>query len=678
MKAIAFILIIFCYSGALLLFVNFALSINGNFDILFEKSYYQGRDFINDSSAVVDSLSRIINEYKSEEYVRSGATITENDLKRAEDNLYAEFRDSRYYNDNLTEVENNEIFKKEYAGKLAEIQNDLIRQELLQFNDWRQSLAAFPGVHYYATDGEYEFTNASAKAKAHFQTYPAYVLAEEGQFTPYPEEIKENHQYYRLTSRPRLSGQPQATLYVGFTREFISPRLEAWQQNKAIATASLEKMALYLGGLAVSFIYLVWVLGRKPGEEKLQFNVIDRIYNDINLALCFGLIGLWVIFINAAHNYGSFDYALPVTVLISAAGLLLILSLIKHLKNRTFLKHTLIYTIFAKLFGFIRDIYDSGSVAIKVIIVVIVYPLIAAATFFLAPITIGVAVWLAMKKVKEFQAVKDGVEKVKAGDIHYEIALSGNGEFAKLAADINSITDGFQKAIGNELKSERLKTELITNVSHDLRTPLTSIITYLDLLKQEEETEKRAEYLGIIEQKALRLKVLTEDLFEAAKASSGTIPVSLGKIDLVALLTQGLGELDERIKERELEFKFTPPQEKIYVTADGKLLWRAIENLLSNILKYALPGSRVYLDILVSGVWVTLTMKNISAYELNISSEELMERFVRGDAARSSQGSGLGLSIARSLLELQKGSFTIEVDGDLFKAVLLLPKAAGE
>lgn len=192
-------------------------------------------------------------------------------------------------------------------------------------------------------------------------------------------------------------------------------------------------------------------------------------------------------------------------------------------------------------------------------------------------------------------------------------------------------------------------------------------------MKHEKDQSKVDNYLEIIDQKSQRLKVLTEDLFEAAKASSGNIQVNLEAIDLMSLITQGLGELDDKIQESELDFKISHPKDRLVVKADGKLLWRAIENLLSNIFKYALQGSRVYIDVTNVGTVATLTIKNISAYELNISSDELMERFKRGDESRSSQGSGLGLSIAKSLLEIQRGSFNIEIDGDLFKAIIQMP-----
>lgn len=252
--------------------------------------------------------------------------------------------------------------------------------------------------------------------------------------------------------------------------------------------------------------------------------------------------------------------------------------------------------------------------------------------------------------------------------------MSGDGEFGRLAANINSITDGLKKAVDSELKSERLKTELITNVSHDIRTPLTSIITYVDLLKKEKNPSKVEEYIEVLDQKSKRLKILTDDLFEAAKASSGNIPVQFERINIVSLIAQGLGEVNAKIEDLDLDIKFNYPEDKVYVTADGKLLWRSIENLLSNIFKYTLKGSRVYIDIEDLGDEILLTFKNISAYELNISADDLMERFTRGDESRLSEGSGLGLSIARSLIEIQKGKFHIQVDGDLFKSLIYMRK----
>ena len=231
-------------------------------------------------------------------------------------------------------------------------------------------------------------------------------------------------------------------------------------------------------------------------------------------------------------------------------------------------------------------------------------------------------------------------------------------------------------AVQNELKNQRLKTDLISNVSHDLRTPLTSMVSYVDLLKTEGlDSENAPSYLTIIDEKTRRLQKLTEDLFEAAKASSGSIPVDIVKIEMSSIVNQAMAELEERLAANELDVIYTNKAEAIYVMADGQLLWRVIENLLTNVSKYALPKSRVYLDIREDEQMIYLDVKNISKDRLNISADELMERFKRGDESRNTEGSGLGLSIAKDLTFLMHGKFSIIIDGDLFKATVALQKA---
>ena len=304
----------------------------------------------------------------------------------------------------------------------------------------------------------------------------------------------------------------------------------------------------------------------------------------------------------------------------------------------------------------------------------IIYPILVAISLFFAPITILLVSVLVFRKAKDFTKIREGVRKVKNGDLGHKIEIAKKGEFKDLAEDINSISDGLDQAIDNELKSERLKSELITNVSHDIRTPLTSIITYIDLLKNEDDEAKKEEYIKVLDAKAHRLKSLTDDLFEASKVSSGNIPVNFRRIDIVSLIKQGLGEMSDKIESNQLEFIVESEVEEIFVYADGDLLWRAIENLLSNIFKYSLKNSRVYIDLRKRDDRIYLSIKNISAYKLNITSEELMERFKRGDESRTSEGSGLGLSIVESLIELQKGRFRLDIDGDLFKTTIDLPE----
>ena len=675
-KIIVFLLAIFCFSVSITLIVDNLGTNDGDYSVVFEDSYYRSNDFINDCDYIVGNLLRITQKYQSEEYILSGASLSTDDLEWKERQLFEEFEyNSKSYNPNLSREENYQIFREVYAERIDRMKEQLIKEELREYNLALRGLQEYKGLVYYAKSGARELSNTINNSQEFFQSLPSYILLDSSEYNVHPEEITSKRHFYWLGSEQNELGF-QDVVYVGFTKEFINPRMTEWQNNKNLMTNSLNQTAGYFLGFLAAFIYLLVVIGRKPaGEDKVHFTFIDRLYNDVNIIFCFLLISAWAIFTGTMVHYNSVQYLFPVTFIIGACGLILVLSLVRHLKNRTFIKHSLTYKLFHKVFSFFKDVYNSGSVAVKIIAIVIGYPLLVAATFFMFPVTIGIAVWLAFKKVKEFNAIKEGVQKVKGGNISYRINVTGDGELAQLADDINSITDGLNQAVEDGIKSERLKTELITNVSHDIRTPLTSIITYVDLLKQETDQTKAREYLEIIDQKSQRLKVLTDDLFEASKASSGSMPVDLAQIDFVSLITQALGEVDEKIQERYLEFKLSQPQEKVLIQADGRLLSRAIENLLSNIFKYALAGSRVYVDIKDLGTRAELVIKNISALELNIPAEELMKRFTRGDEARTSQGSGLGLSIAKSLVELQKGSFNLEIDGDLFKAIIRMPKA---
>ena len=241
-------------------------------------------------------------------------------------------------------------------------------------------------------------------------------------------------------------------------------------------------------------------------------------------------------------------------------------------------------------------------------------------------------------------------------------------DLAKHADDLNSISHGMSKAVEEKMKSERFKTELITNVSHDIKTPLTSIINYVDLLKKEEiNNEKASEYIEVLDRQSSRMKKLIEDLVEASKAATGAMKLNLERCQVDVLMMQVLGEYKEKVESADLKIVSKLPDEKPEIMADGRSMWRIFDNLMNNICKYSQPGTRVYQILETEGDSVAVTYKNTSKYELEITAEELMERFVRGDKSRSTEGSGLGLSIARNLTELNGGSFDVDIDGDLFK-----------
>lgn len=264
-----------------------------------------------------------------------------------------------------------------------------------------------------------------------------------------------------------------------------------------------------------------------------------------------------------------------------------------------------------------------------------------------------------------------GAAQMAAGDLHTTIVAKPRGKLADLAHSLNNIKQGMQHSVESQMKSERLKSELITNVSHDLKTPLTSIINYVDLLKREDLTQEEIRsYVDVLERKTNRLKVLIDDLFEAAKTASGAVEMNIEQVNVASLLNQAIAEFSDKIEESSLTFRVNIEQQKIYAPLDGKKTWRVFENLIGNALKYSMPNTRVHIHLYEQGDEITLTIKNVSAYEIDFAAEELFERFKRADQSRNTEGSGLGLAIAKSIVELQGGKLSIDIDGDYFKVIV--------
>ena len=282
------------------------------------------------------------------------------------------------------------------------------------------------------------------------------------------------------------------------------------------------------------------------------------------------------------------------------------------------------------------------------------------------------------KDARQWQAVRMGTRELAAGNLDLTLPEGPTGELFQLAADMNRMKLGFRQAVDSRIKSERMKSELVTNVSHDLKTPLTSLINYVDLLQKPEITEEeRTRYVEVLARQTERLKTLVEDLFDAAKMASGAVELQLSTVDLVALVNQALAEYSDKLSAAELTFRLRNATPHHYATVDGNQTWRIMENLLGNVHKYAMPGTRVYLTLSEQEGQAELTLQNISLHELDFDVEEIFERFKRGDGSRSTEGSGLGLAIARSIAELQGGSLRVELDGDQFKAVVRFVKAEG-
>ncbi len=350
-------------------------------------------------------------------------------------------------------------------------------------------------------------------------------------------------------------------------------------------------------------------------------------------------------------------------------------------RTHTFWSSMVLWRLCAAVGRALGDIFARRNMNTRVIWLFLLYLLgtvLTGVTVILIPVYQGFVLWVLCRWVKEWRLIRAGTGAIVGGAPGTVIDTSGMRRFPDLrehAEQLNDLGSAISSAVDEQLKSERFKAELITNVSHDLKTPLTSIINYVDLLKKEDIQDPKAlEYIEVLDRKSQRLKKLTEDLVEASKASTGVLTVNKEKLGFTQLLSQALGEYEEKFGRSQLSPVLTTPDHELYVEADGRHLWRVIDNLLGNCVKYAMPGTRVYLDVKSWDGNVTLSVKNVSRDPLNIPADQLMERFVRGDASRTAEGSGLGLSIARSLTELQGGAFRLDIDGDLFKAVVVFPE----
>jgi len=364
-------------------------------------------------------------------------------------------------------------------------------------------------------------------------------------------------------------------------------------------------------------------------------------------------------------------------------GLFLIgyMSLVRRIKTRTVWSNSIIKS----LCSFIKQLFVNMHFVWKTVILFCLFGFV----HWLAVLSGAIVNWfwfLVMLIVEALafiylvrmsiarQKIRSGIEHISSGEVNYKIPLDGlKGEQLMLAERVNSIGEGLDAALEESMKSERLKTDLITNVSHDIKTPLTSIINYIDLLKLEHlEDPKIQRYLEVLETKAQRLKTLTEDVVEASKVSSGNITLDFMNINLVEMIQQTSGEFEEKFTQRNLNEVLNLPEEEAVIRADGRRMWRVLENAA----KYAMEGTRVYADLRITDSTVTFSLKNVSDQPLNFTADELTERFLRGDVSRSTEGSGLGLSIAKSLTSMQGGSFDLYLDGDLFKVTITFPRVA--
>lgn len=575
-----------------------------------------------------------------------------------------------------------------------------------------ECFTAFRGAYYHyavATDPNFRYTVWDAEGKVTTQTkddetiYTRTYYYYEWQESGY-NRLGEYYSYYdsTFTEDGNFNGKtPLYTVTGGYVAEnrviagdlywmeYGINLLYGWRWILPIITVGA--LVLTVAGS----IFLCCVAGKKPNREEPILAGLNKIPFDLYFLLVggveFGIFMLgWIVL--ESERITLWVMTLPLLGWIFCGLLLLLItSLSARIKVGGILKKTILGSIFVFLFRWLKKGWNALIDLIRKIPTVPTVSLIAGflalcnillgiltrepLAFLLLTLESVLGFFLAVAVALGFSSVEKQGKSIADGDLNRKMDTKFLvGPLKNHAENLNRIGDGLNYAVNERIKSERMKTELITNVSHDIKTPLTSIINYVDLLSKETEmNETTAEYLLVLQRQSARLKKLTDDIVEASKASSGVLLIEPTPCDLGVLLEQTVGEYEEKIQASNLTVVLSKPEEEITVLADGKRLWRVFANLMNNICKYALPGTRVYLGVATEENNAVITFRNISKDPLNIPPSELTERFVRGDASRHSEGSGLGLAIARSFVELQGGTFEISIDADLFKVTITFP-----
>ena len=557
------------------------------------------------------------------------------------------------------------MFVEKYKDSNYFYYNDVLpaRNKVMYLFTNRDKVEKLPDdldYYYYVSDGETVFTNVPDENEELLEEFDE-VIYSSGAWTR-EKNTDENYVYF-------FEWEDNLKLILTFHDEYMAAKQEFWENSRknvmpfAVMAVSCFVLAFGLG------IYLMAVTGRSQEDDELHMWRIDKTYTEIQGIAAISIFALWLSVSEDLFGYrSSVTHKLDISQIYSLifSGILTIVavillgvlsfSMIRKLKAKTFLKQSITYTVYFKVKDFLKSLFDGrryemfpltkalfyrqlAFIIVSFILVVLTFLFLFVPPLVLIPPVVEIAViyWY-----------------VKYNNITYD-----------------EINKGFDVSLKEQMKSERMKVELITNVSHDLKTPLTSIISYIDLLSKEEGLSETArDYVNILREKSYRLKNIVSDLFDLAKSTSGDINLDMEKLDLKKLIEQTLGDMEDDIKDSGLQIKTRLPAEPVYIMADGKRLYRVFQNLIDNALKYSLKGTRVYIELEEANGKAIASIKNISGYEMNFTTEEILQRFARGDKARSTDGSGLGLSIAESFTRVCGGDFRVDIDGDLFKVTV--------
>lgn len=595
------------------------------------------------------------------------------------------------------------VYQSEASAKAA-----LEANIKLRFEDYYNS----DKINYFVQWNDLVFTNCGAKAAEELVrgSYYSYLRRDatgniwretSGNSGMMREYLLEYMDQYDKTSTIIVS--------CNINEDTVAEYKAIWEKQEAIVIDTVVRVLACVVAALLLFVYLICVCGKnKNGEHKGMW--LDNVWLEVHLAAILsagiGAVALCMFAIES-YVYGHFSLNLIYLVLglASVLGSLVILtstlSIVRNIKARRLIESSgilqvvrwawrlvvkIIKWIWRHAVAFWRILFrllskKTGVLCIAVLFAYTVIMAILGASdgrsplpLFLAIVLFGFACFVVAYRTKDFDEIKKGVGEIRNGNVAYKIPPLKTGDLKPLAANINDIAQGLDESVSAKVKAERLKTELITNVSHDLKTPITSIISYTELLsKIEDLPEEARDYIAVIAKKSDRLRKLTQDLFDISKVQSGNENVVLEKLDVSLLINQALGEHDNEILSAGLPFCVDAPKE-LFIFADGRKMSRVLSNLISNILKYSLKGTRVFITAAEKDGMIEMAFKNISAYPLTFNVEEITQRFVRGDESRTAEGNGLGLAIAKSYTEICNGTFEVAADGDMFKVFLRFKK----
>ena len=711
-KILAIILVL---CSALVTCLNLVYVMDMSFESgLSYNSYFDTETFYSQYSQLVRDVVNTKLVFKSEENIKSGNALNEekviynfaldNDL--GEYVIYSEANAVKHVT--FSNSDDQEYFNNRYP----DYKQQAIQDQLYEYEDAIKELERYTDFYYCLVNTRTgnEVSNREAeeienlkinsfldgrytKGKVVYDTEYYYNYTDEGKLV--------NYFYYDnyLDSVSRILLNSGYTLYAGVSDDVetgngvFAKQYQAFESRRLNAPRAVMAAAVGAILMIIGTVYLVITAGKTSKNSEVTLIAVDYVFNDISTLIFLAVA--YVSYILARRMIESIYY-MNGEWLIMLKGFICLLFMIdvvvlinyltcmsRQIKKRRLFSNTVV----GYFIRWVASFFKESTFRIWIILCLIMYAVINCLLMFVAcksyssiPVIILIifdlaGIFFAARALTSIKKIMVAVKETSEGNFDKKVNPDEISPALKnFATDVSNMQNGLKQAVGRAVKGEKMKTELITNVSHDLKTPLTSIITYVDLLKREELNNEKAEnYVAILDEKTNRLKQLIEDLVEASKASSGNLAVTKNKINLRELIEQALGEFEERIEKSDLEFKINATED-VYIYADGRHMWRIAENLITNALKYAMPKTRVFIDIFSTERDGVLTIKNVSAIPIdNVDLKSLTERFVRGDASRTTEGAGLGLSITQSLSEIQDGRLEITADGDVFKATVKIP-----